>query len=311
MAAAAPARPARPAPLLAFAGAAEAGRILAARDDYVKAASPLERSARLRTAEPVSVQRFVGHMRGTAREWTAGEKRALAQPVAALERFLAGVQSRRPARILLAKTSADLEDGLPHTRAHAIFLPEPFLEHAPGQLAYVLAHEAFHVLSRADPQLRERLYAAIGFSACASVDIAETVRGLRITNPDAVESRHTLAVRHAGRAIDALPFVRFRSARVDPRQGFSRQMEAAWLPVERKDGACRAPADDPDAMGIAPAELEGLREQVGSNTEYLFHPEEILADNFALLFLASASRTPPQVPSPEVLDRIRELMFGR
>lgn len=42
-----------------------------------------------------------------------------------------------------------------------------------------------------------------------------------------------------------------------------------------------------------PGPLEGFCDQAGQNTGYVIHPEEILADNFALLF-----KTSPNVLSP-------------
>jgi len=47
---------------------------------------------------------------------------------------------------------------------------------------------------------------------------------------------------------------------------------------------------------------------VGRNTRYLWHPEEILADNFALLFLGLLRGAPPQLPSPDVLERMRAIL---
>ena len=50
---------------------------------------------------------------------------------------------------------------------------------------------------------------------------------------------------------------------------------------------------------IGPQESSGFLEQVGRNTQYIIHPEEILADNFALLILKEQN-----IPSPQVLQRM-------
>ena len=44
-------------------------------------------------------------------------------------------------------------------------------------------------------------------------------------------------------------------------------------------------------------------EQVGKNTAYIIHPEEILADNFALLVLQERN-----VPSPEIIRKLEEIL---
>ena len=44
-------------------------------------------------------------------------------------------------------------------------------------------------------------------------------------------------------------------------------------------------------------------EQIGRNTNYIIHPEEILAENFALLMLDQHD-----VVSPEILEKMRKLL---
>ena len=47
-------------------------------------------------------------------------------------------------------------------------------------------------------------------------------------------------------------------------------------------------------------------EQVGKNTDYIIHPEEILAENFALLVLNET-----KVASPEILQKMREVLMRK
>lgn len=289
-----------------FASETQARAVLGARDDYVRATGAFERSASLRTAETVDEERFIAAMRDTALAWSEEEERAFASLLPRLERFVLPMRWKSPWPVLLLKASDRLMDGFPHTRGNAIVLQERMLKPAlsdPQSLAYLMAHELFHVLSRGDAALQEELYAAIGFRSCAAVDMPATLAGLRLTNPDAPESRHAITVRWRGENVEALPFVHFRSENVNPRSSFSGQVRTSWLPVERRNGRCSA-RDERLALDA----LEGFYEQVGRNTEYLIHPEEILADNFALLFLAAGSENPPKIRSPEVLERVRRIL---
>jgi hypothetical protein len=290
-----------------FADRPQARAVLEARDEYVRATGELERSAKMRSADPVDEERFATRMGQQALAWDGPERRRLEPVLARLDRFVSGMKWRRPARILMVKASDNLMGGLPHTRANAIVLPQSELSRESEYLSYIVAHELFHVLSRADPELREELYAAIGFRACARVDMSEALRRLRITNPDAVESGHVVQVRVGGRRVEALPFVHLPRGQFDPRAGFTAHLTVSWLPVERSGKGCSI-ASDPQSL--RPDELEGLYEQIGRNTEYIMHPEEILADNFALLFLLSGRDTPREVPSPEILERIRAIMLS-
>jgi hypothetical protein len=295
-----------PQPGFAFAAVAQARAILGARDDYVRATAPLERSAKMRTGEPVDEARYVRYMESAPRAWTEDEQRALDPLLRQLDQFIAGLKWSRPKQILLIKAKEGFTEGLPHTRANAIVLPDGIVASPPAPLPYILAHELFHVLSRNNPELRERLYAAIGFRPCAKVEIPESVAKLRITNPDAPESRHTIAVRHQGRPVEALPYPRLASETVDPSQGFQENARVGWLLVERQGDTCKARPGD----AIASQDLQGLYEQVGRNTEYLWHAEEILADNFALLFLRKQPSEQAQLPSPEILRKLEDILFN-
>ena len=46
-------------------------------------------------------------------------------------------------------------------------------------------------------------------------------------------------------------------------------------------------------------QIQGFYEQVGRNTDYVIHPEEILADNFEYLLIGR-----PNLPSPDIQRRL-------
>lgn len=52
-------------------------------------------------------------------------------------------------------------------------------------------------------------------------------------------------------------------------------------------------------------QVRGFYEQVGRNTNYIIHPEEILADNFSLLLLGKT-----KVRSPEIQQKIAAVLNG-
>lgn len=287
------------APAFVFATVEEARAVLAREDDYLLATTALERRARLRSAQPVERAEYAAHMAAQALAWPADERRRVEALLAQIAPLLDGMSVRLPGRILLIRTTPQLEDGAPHTRANAIVLPANWLSGAQPALMYVLTHELFHVLSRHDPAARERLYAAIGFHACARVEVPAGPAELRITNPDAVEHRHAVKVRYRGEALEAMPYPAFTSAQPDLAQTFFASLHVRWLLIERDGERCRARAEP-----VKAEELEGLYEQIGRNTGYLAHPEEIVADNFALLLMRQMTSAPGAPPSPEVLERI-------
>jgi hypothetical protein len=291
----------------AFATPAEGRAILGTRDEYVRTMSALERSAQLRTGDKVDEGRFLEFMQGTVLDWTEEERRQLRPLIARLDRFLSGIKWKRPGKILLVRVDAALESGAPHTRANGIMLPKNGHTNTPDRLTYVMSHETFHVLTREDGGLRDALYGAIGFRRCDRMEIPESIAQLRITNPDAVENRHTIAVRYRGEAVEAMPFLRFKSDKFDTQSGFLGNSRVAWLLVDRERADCRVRAGP--AAEVVPEELQGLFEQIGRNTRYMAHPEEILADNFFQLFVSTLRSPAGEVQSPEILERLRAILF--
>jgi hypothetical protein len=293
----------------AFATPAEGRAIVTTRDEYVRAISALERSARLRTGDEVDEGRFMQFMQAAVLDWSEEERRLLRPLIALLDRFLSGLKWKRPGKILLVRVDATLENGAPHTRANGIMLPKNEYTSTADLLTYVVSHETFHVLTREDSALKERLYGAIGFRRCERIEIPESVSRMRITNPDAVENRHTIAVRYRDQDVEAMPFLRFKSDDIDTRSGFLANARIAWLLVDRERADCRVRTGSAAEAEVAPRELQGLFEQIGRNTPYLAHPEEILADNFFQLFVSTFRSPPGEVQSPQILERMRAILF--
>ena len=51
-------------------------------------------------------------------------------------------------------------------------------------------------------------------------------------------------------------------------------------------------------------EVKGFFEQIGQNTQYIIHPEEIIADNFAF-----ALQNKSDLPNLEIVDEIKKLLL--
>jgi hypothetical protein len=294
-----------------FAGR-EAGRqVLGAVDGYVRVTTELERRAKTRSAAPVSPEAFVQYMRATAQDWSPTERQRIEAELPALKKFINTIAWSRPGTITFVRASAELEDDLPHTRGMAIVLPDSALQMPRAELASLLAHEVFHILTRHSPQLKERAYQLMGFERCQALRISPGIEQAKITNPDTPLSEHTIAVRYQGRHVQALPFIGFRPGAVDTTTGFKNKLVVRWLLVQRENGQCTLDASSPEGYSAAPQALEGLFDKIGQNTLYLFHAEEILAENFVALFMASNGGQPVGAyPSPRVLESLRSLLLA-
>jgi len=294
---------------LAFASVEEGAAILGAEDEFILRTSPFDRQARLRTDRPVSREEHRAFAARCVLPWSPEERGRVAEAVAGLGARLAALEVPLPPRIMLVKTSGDEEGGAAYTRGTAVMLPTAVVGAGDERLRRLVRHELFHVASRHAPALRTSLYAAIGFRPCGDVVLPADLEPRRITNPDAPLFDHAIRVRCDGVERDMVPVLYSRVANYDAAAGrpFFATMEFRLMAVETPDGrpAVPLPAADGRPLLRSPQEVGGFFEQTGRNTGYLIHPEEIVADNVALL-LGAAGGKPPA--SPDVLERIERLL---
>lgn len=181
--------------------------------------------------------------------------------------------------------------------------PNPLSPERRSSLNATIAHELFHVLSRNAPELRDKLYAVIGFQPCGEIRFPPALAPRKLTDPDAPKNDHCIMLNADVGPVWGVPMLFSTTEHYNVTEGgpFFRYAQLKLLLVRRAD---RAPfAAHYDLAHIEFLEVDqarGFYEQVGRNTNYIVHPEEILADNFRLLVLGKTD-----VPSPEVLPTAR------
>jgi hypothetical protein len=283
-----------------FASIEDARAVLGARDDFTSRLSPFDRAARLKSAIDVSETEYLEFATAAGRAWLPDERARLTAAFAAIEPKLTELLPALDAPILLVKTSGAEEGGAGYTRANAVMLPALRDER---DLQRVLAHEIFHVVSRNNPDLKRALYRAIGFEECGEVVLPPALAVRKMTNPDAPVNEHCIELQVAGANVWGMPILLARAERYDPAAGieFFGYLTLSMLLVDRTAMGAARPLERDGAAVLEPFNrVAGFFEQVGRNTEYIIHAEEILASNFELLVLGERAAA-----SPEVLERIR------
>ena len=275
-----------------FATAAEGQRLLGQRDEYIAAMSPFDRSARLKTDREVTAEEFLAFASRSVRDWREEDKRAVERALGAVAPAVSRLLPTLKGTVHLVTTNGDDEAGAPYTRGSTIVLPAQALQSEPDLLRKIVAHELFHIFSRQHPHMHDALYASIGFKPC-SAQLPPALRSRRITNPDAPVSRHCIDVQAAGKTVQALPVLFSRTPGYDAARGGTFLDYLAFGLMLVQEPLVQEP---PAVVGVK--EVSGFFEQVGQNTQYIIHAEEILADNFVLLVLGETD-----VPSPQVLQR--------
>jgi hypothetical protein len=284
-----------------FASIEKARAVLGTRDDFVARLSPFDRAARLKSADDVSEDQYLAFTTASAREWSNDERARLSAAFKAIEPQLAALLPALEKPILLIRTSGEEEGGAAYTRANAVMLPRPSNDER--ELKRTLAHEVFHIVSRNNAPLKQALYRAIGFQECGEVALPTALAARKITNPDAPINEHCIEITVDGATAWGMPILLSRLERYDPAAGieFFGYLTLSMLLVDRTATPARPLLRDGAPVLVPINRVEGFLEQVGSNTSYILHAEEILASNFERLVLGEQG-----APSPEVLERMRE-----
>ncbi|MCO6454858.1 MAG: hypothetical protein J5I93_06125 [Pirellulaceae bacterium] len=288
-----------------LASPAEAAAVLQSRDEFTGALSQFDLQSRLLTAAPVTLDQLLEFAAQQARPWQEAEVRKLQAAIAAVGQRLRPFELPLPRQILLLKTTGREEGNAAYCRGNAIVLPQRLVDQPQPALERLLVHELFHILSRQKPDLRDQLYAIVGFHPCQPVQLPATLRDRQITNPDGPLARHFIRLEHAGKTVAAVPILYSSDERYDPAKGgpFFRFLVFRMLVVTIDEDRAEPALEDGQPVLIDARQNASFFRQVGRNTSYILHPDEILADNFVHLVQGTE-----QLQSPEIVERMRELL---
>ncbi len=289
-----------------FASEAQSRAALAADDDWMATAGPFQRSATLGTKGPVSLPEFKKGLARAGHDCSAAETQRWTAAVAAIGAQLESLRVRLPATVTIVCTDGSDSGGAPYTRADAVFMPTSVRTGRYGDDRELMAHELFHIYSRRNPQLATRLYELVGFAEAGDLEWPREWAQVRLANPDAPHHRHAMRLTGEGGAVFVMPVLVASRTDLKPGETFFRVLQVRLLAVEpAPPGTPSRPVRNNGALVWMPAEESAqYLERLGGNTNYVFHPEETVADNFAYLV---SGRT---VKNPALLERMRSVLTG-
>ena len=291
--------------VITCAGVEEGQAVLTHRDDFIAALSGFDRAARLKTDRPVAEGEFLEFLGRSVRSWSIAESNKLTRVSGKVLAQLAGWNVPLPPTMLLVKTSGEEEGQAAYTRQHAIILPQHLVRDPEPALEQTLLHELFHVLSRHQPELRTNLYRVIGFKPVAPIDYPTELRERKITNPDGFHTGWLISVTNQNQELAAIPILYASQDHYDPNKGgeFFDYLVFKLLVVTNQSERWLPSLVGGRPQLLDPRPTPGYLNQVGRNTGYIIHPDEILAENFVKLINGVTN-----VPSPAVIAGMRSVL---
>ncbi|RYD51511.1 MAG: hypothetical protein EOP52_11005 [Sphingobacteriales bacterium] len=285
---------------IALLDSADAADLSKQPDAYTAEHTPFDRAVRLGRSDATEAD-YLAASAANVRNWSATEVASLQAAFTALDKKATAdrLDLHLPDTIQLIKTTAVEEFGAEGwTRAARIMLnptAQPISTH-------LVAHELWHVISRYNAGLRTYTYATFGFKPCNKVVYKPAMHNRVITNPDCPIIEHYITVKDANGIPHDAALMLYSKTDFRPGHTSLGDYAAVGLLELTGDDTHKAPLlknGEPVVL-----ELETVPDffaQVGTNTEYMLHIEEISAEHFAALM---AGEPLPQMRYVEGLKRL-------
>ncbi len=176
-----------------------------------------------------------------------------------------------------------------YTRQNAIVIPQNVLRLRRRQdFLNTMYHELFHVYSRLHPDKRVRLYRRIGFEPIGMhrLELPQSLAERVLHNPDGTDFAQKITLKEDNKITEAIPIIYANEPGYtsQKRLFFSYLEFSLYEVIPQANGRWYVRTqEDGFSSTLDMQKLPDFYRQIGDNTTYIIHPDEVLADNFALL----------------------------
>jgi hypothetical protein len=204
-----------------------------------------------------------------------------------------------------------------YTRENTIVIPENRIAMREREaMLSVMLHEIFHIYSRLHPDKQEALYALIGFKRIGdsqNLNINNPLQERILTNPDGPNFAYAIDLKSKERIVKVVPIISSTlPAYTDQKKAFFDYLYFDLFEVVQNKKGTWNVLSDSDGKAMVPDDaMTSFFDQIKYNTQYIIHPDEILADNF--MILAMYKKYPDRYPGLSedglvLLDQIKSIL---
>jgi hypothetical protein len=222
-----------------------------------------------------------------------------------------------PKQIRLVKTRGrHYGDGVYYTREDCIVIPQNVLnDYDEKGFKETMYHEVWHIISRYNPELQKKAYALIGYTPVSNKKtwIPTRLRDRVIYNPDGVEPWWQITLTDAaGNTRNCIPLLHTTKEgyQTDMKEFFG-YLQFNLYPIE---GGKVITKSDSLTSPIQLANEPSFYQQITDNTNYIIHPDEVIADNFMFIMTTAhdvMKRQRFSKPGNDLLVQLEKLLAGK
>lgn len=284
-----------------FATTLEAKRIISKNDRFISNMSMFDRSSRMKINKPINHSEFIEFLKDNVLEWENTEKAKITFILEKIKNKLQSLKDVLPDQIFIIKTTGAEEGNAVYCRENSIILPKRVINKSAGELENDLIHELFHIISKNNLALRNDLYKIIGYYEGDNFEYPKQLVKRKITNPDGYENRYYLDIQINNQTLTLIPLLisKIKIKEINSRNDFFAYLEFKLAIVKINN------ATVDDLKFLDESAFQYYFKKIGFNTQYIIHPDEILADNFVLLVNKSK-----HIKSHWIIEEIRKILFN-
>jgi len=179
-----------------------------------------------------------------------------------------------------------------YTREQTILIPQDVLKEKQQTSFYeTMLHEIFHIYSRYHPERRRALYELIGFKKLdlpEGLSIDAALKNRLLLNPDGIDIGYAIELKENGKSLFAVPILAANSLGYEPdKPVFFDYLQFNLYPIQPPySRTVKVLSNSDGSSRLDLNKVGGFYEQIKKNTNYIIHPDEILADNFIFMVQA-------------------------
>ncbi len=277
----------------------KARQLLAKQDEYISQLSEFDWQAKFKSDKPLTHKQLLVYYQKATLAWDKQSQQKVNTAMQALNKKLANLSINKPKQLKFILTNGLVESGAAYTREDYIVLTTEMLAMPQTDVNYLVAHEFFHVYSRFNQANRDKLYATINFNKSAPLVLPPKVKALTISNPDEPQKEFfSINLQYKGKNQTFIPIISAKR-KYDKKSNlpFFAYADFALLAVKIDNGKAKPVMVNNKPLIVAMADTN-YQQVVQPNSDYIGHPEEVSAENFANWAVDK------QVKHPEVIKQL-------
>jgi len=242
------------------------------------------------------IKSYKEHIQNSVLEFSAADKKALTETMdSAMQMVNRYFPNLFLPQIELIKINANhYGNSVYYTRENAIIIPENELKGASiSSLLPVMLHEISHIITRYNSDKKEKLYGLIGFKKLnKEIRYSENINQRLLSNPDGLDNSYYIELSSEQNSVYASPIlVSTQKEASDKIKGFMNYIKFDLYELEELQDYFLAKSKDNGFSNLRAEYMPSFFEQIKENTQYIIHPDEIIADNFMMLLITERDGT--------------------